>query len=330
MHDVIAAVLLLAATLAGETTATPSVPVAPVPVAPVPVVRTIKIPGKQIPTEISQHAGALWFVSWNNWPKLEPFLGRISVKGTIRLNEIMNGSMPGLSTRAADGTLWLTDRQRGALWHVLTSGQIARIKTDRPTLGIAAGPDGTLWTTHPGSSTITSYGTDGKMRSRWEVPALKAVASRPNWIVAGADGALWFSDAATDRVGRITTAGAVTLYPLPKGWKDPGEIIATNDGFWFTVGNQSVLGRMNLQGGIKPVKILAPARAVARGPEQRIWYTNGERTIGWINADGTSDYVLVAEENGGVRSLAAGPDGSMWFVDEKARTVGRVELPQAP
>jgi streptogramin lyase len=28
-----------------------------------------------------------------------------------------------------------------------------------------------------------------------------------------------------------------------------------------------------------------------------------------------------------VRALAAGPDGAMWFVDQKTRTVGRVELP---
>lgn len=319
------AALLLAATLALDTPSTATT-------APevLPVVRTIKIPGKQIPTEIVQHAGALWFVSWNNWPKLQPFLGRISVKGTIRLNEIMEDSKPGLAARTADGALWFTDSRRGGFWRVIGNGPIVRIKNDRPAVGIAAGPDGALWTTHPGSSTISSYNTDGTLRGRWEVPPQKGRAPRPSWIVAGPDGALWFTDPATNRIGRITTAGVIRLFPLPKGWKDPGEIVATGDALWFTVGNQPLLGKMTPQGVIKPVKILGPARAIAAGVENRMWYTNGARAIGWINAGGTSDYVLVHEEDGGVRALAAGPDGAMWFVDEKARTVGRVELPKAP
>lgn len=329
MQPVITATLLLAATLALETPPTSAATPAIASDA-VPVVRTIKIPGKQIPTEIAQHAGAVWFVTWNNWPKLQPFLGRISVQGTIRLNEIMEDSKPGLATRTADGTLWFTDSRRGGFWRVIGNGPIVRIKNDRPTVGIAAGPDGALWTTHPDSSTITAYNADGSIRSRWEVPRQKGLAPRPEWIVAGPDGALWFTDTVTNRIGRITTAGVIKLFPLPKGWKSPGEIVATADALWFTVGNQPLLGKMTPQGIIKPVKILAPARAIAAGAEERIWYTNGVRTIGWINADGTSDYVLVHEENGGVRALAAGPDGAMWFVDEKARTVGRVELPKAP
>lgn len=323
MHgNVIAAALLLAATVAVEPPAASRV----VPQA-VPQVQTIRLPGKQIPTEIAQHAGALWFVSWNNWPKLQPFLGRISVKGTIRLNGVMNGSMPGLTTRAADGTLWLSDRKRHALWRVLTSGRIIRIKNDRSTLGIAFGPDGTLWATHPMSSAITSYNSDGSVRGRWEVAKQKGVQPRPNWIAAGPDGALWFSDTETDRIGRITTTGTITLFPLPRGWKDPGEIVATADALWFAVGNQSVLGRITPKGAVTGVKIHAPARAVAAGPQKRMWYSDGSSGIGWIHADGSTDYVLVSEKKSGVRSLAAGPDGAMWFVDEKARTIGRVELP---
>ncbi|MEO8381063.1 MAG: hypothetical protein ABI779_15480 [Acidobacteriota bacterium] len=318
----IAPTLLLAAILAAVT---PPAPATTVP----PVVRTIRIPGNDIPTEISQHAGALWFVSWHNWPKVEPFLGRISVKGTIRMNEIMGGSMPGLSTRTGDGSLWLTDRKRAALWHVLPNNRIIRVKTDRTTLGIAAGSDGNLWTTHPDSSAISKYGLDGVMHGRWKVPALRGMSPRPNWIAAGPDGALWFSDTATDRIGRITTEGALTMFPLPRGWKDPGEIVATRDALWFTVGNRPILGKLTVKGVFKPVPIREIARSLAAGSEERMWYASGGRAIGWVNADGSNDYVLVAEENGGVRALASGPDGAMWFVDEGARTVGRVEMPAA-
>jgi streptogramin lyase len=34
-------------------------------------------------------------------------------------------------------------------------------------------------------------------------------------ITAGPDGALWFAEASTSKIGRITTAGVVTEFPTP-------------------------------------------------------------------------------------------------------------------
>src|ERR1700675_678123 len=38
--------------------------------------------------------------------------------------------------------------------------------------------------------------------------------SKPNYITTGPDGALWFTDAGTNKIGRITTSGQVTEYGL--------------------------------------------------------------------------------------------------------------------
>ena len=56
----------------------------------------------------------------------------------------------------------------------------------------------------------------------------------PVGIVAGPDGALWFTTAANDSIGRITTAGTITSYTDPT-ISDPCGITVGPDGaLWFT------------------------------------------------------------------------------------------------
>ena len=52
-------------------------------------------------------------------------------------------------------------------------------------------------------------------------------------IVAGPDGALWFTENGTNKVGRITTAGQITEYPVPNlasGLPDTGPTLPTRRG----------------------------------------------------------------------------------------------------
>jgi virginiamycin B lyase len=41
--------------------------------------------------------------------------------------------------------------------------------------------------------------------------------SFPNRIVVGPDGALWFTELNTDKIGRITTRGTLSEYPINGG-----------------------------------------------------------------------------------------------------------------
>src|SRR4051812_29779555 len=56
----------------------------------------------------------------------------------------------------------------------------------------------------PAGATITEF----------PVPTGGALAA-VDVIVAGPDGALWFTGGPIDQIGRITTSGAVTEFPLP-------------------------------------------------------------------------------------------------------------------
>ena len=50
-------------------------------------------------------------------------------------------------------------------------------------------------------------------------------------IAAGIDGALWFTAGAS--IGRITTAGAITEYPLPDGTVIGGITAGAHGAIWF-------------------------------------------------------------------------------------------------
>src|SRR5215472_12031408 len=61
-----------------------------------------------------------------------------------------------------------------------------------------------------------------------EYPLLTA-ASTPASITQGPDGALWFTEAGTSSIARITTTGHITEFSLPEANSGPGGITAGPD-----------------------------------------------------------------------------------------------------
>ena len=73
--------------------------------------------------------------------------------------------------------------------------------------------------------------------------------SEPWWITAGPDGALWFTEIDGNRVGRITTAGAVTEYSAGITGTNLEQITVGPDGaLWFTEAGGSRIGRITTAG----------------------------------------------------------------------------------
>lgn len=295
------ATLLLAATVAAS-----------------PQVTTYPVPDKQIPTEIVRHGNEMWFVSWKDWPKtIHANLGRVDGRGKFSMKDVPDAYMPGLIARAPDGTLYLSDGQQPVFWKVAKDGTVEQIKSPRATQGIAFGSDGNLWCTHQKSKMIGKYATDGTEQALYDVKA------QPLWIVAGRDGALWFSAPGERSIGRINVKGESKLFPLPPTFGAPGHIVAGDNAVWFAMGGD-VLGRATVSGEISTVKIGIKANWLAADSKGRIWYTDGA-SAGMLAKDGTVREFPVKDAKN-IRALAEGPDGAMWFVDQGAMTVGKIEL----
>lgn len=105
---------------------------------------------------------------------------------------------------------------------------------------------------------------------------LPTANSQPGGITLGPDGALWFTESATGKIGRITTAGVITEYTIPSATSpQPSWITTGPDGaLWFTENNGNI-GRVTTAGVISQYGIPGPLSSVAgitTGPDGEIWF----------------------------------------------------------
>jgi virginiamycin B lyase len=179
------------------------------------------------------------------------------------------------------------------------------------------------------SSSITEYSLGPSYAST-------NAASGPQGIVAGPDGALWFTvnpnsgNLAPGLIGRITTAGHISMYPTtpivyPTGAVGAGNtpvgIAVGNDGaLWFTEYFAGSIGRMTTAGVQTNQYLVADcvneADNITDGPDGALWFTsNGGEAIGRITTGGSLTYYPIALANYffGGGDIAAGPHGALWF-----------------
>jgi virginiamycin B lyase len=104
----------------------------------------------------------------------------------------------------------------------------------------------------------------------------------PFGIVGGADGALWFTEAFGNKIGRIATDGAITEYPVPTAKSFPSGIAAGPDGaLWFTESGGNKIGRIATGGAFTEYAIATAASGpsgITTGP--RSGSPSGRET-GW-------------------------------------------------
>ena len=89
---------------------------------------------------------------------------------------------------------------------------------------------------------------------------MPTAASQPAGITTGADGALWFTERAGTKIGRITTAGVITEFPVPTAASQPIGIAAgSDDALWFTEETGNKIGRITTAGVITEFQVPTPA-----------------------------------------------------------------------
>jgi virginiamycin B lyase len=68
--------------------------------------------------------------------------------------------------------------------------------------------------------------------------------SAPNFLTAGPDGNVWFTEYYGNQIGRITLSGVITEFDIPTAGASPEGIVVGPDGnLWFSESNK--IGRIN-------------------------------------------------------------------------------------
>jgi virginiamycin B lyase len=152
---------------------------------------------------------------------------------------------------------------------------------------------------------------------------LPSPASGPTGIVSGPDGALWFTERNADKIGRITTDGVVTEFPLAAGAQPTAITVGPDGALWFVESGAGRLGRMTTSGAVTEFSV-GPGSVlldVVAGPDGNIWYASELLVpgpgplgrIGQMTPLGTFSEFSLPFPARVASSLAAGPDGNIWF-----------------
>lgn len=177
----------------------------------------------------------------------------------VSLFSTPSGGNPYGIAKGPDGALWFTEYSSDTSGNVVTNSAIGRISingvvTEYPLpssssgpQGIVAGPDGALWFFEHKASKIGRITVDGAIT---EFP-IQLTGGYGNTvtgsITVGSDGALWFPKGFnysnfTAVIGRITTAGVMSEFPLGMQTGMPMRITAGSDGALWIVGYPATAG----------------------------------------------------------------------------------------
>jgi streptogramin lyase len=154
--------------------------------------------------------------------------------------------------------------------------------------------------------------------------------SEPTAIVTGPDGNLWFTEFLGDKIGRLTTGGALTEFSFSTGPGDTGHgalsiAVGPDGNLWFAEYYGNNISRITLAGAITEFGLPAPLShpsGIAAGPDGNLWFTEqGTNQIGRIT---TAGVITEFPAPCCPRGIAAGPDGNLWFTGANGGTIGRI------
>jgi len=270
--------------------------------------------------------GSLWFNEFN-----QDKIARITTSGVVS-----EFPLPGFPSDPAgvapgpDGNVWFTDQDGDVVGQITTNGTITEFPLSPSSFpeGIALGPDGNFWIAE-------GIGRIGRMTTNGTLTDFSAGISTnglPFSLVAGPDGALWFTELFTNKVGRITTNGVVTEFSLPSLSAASIDLTAGPDGnIWVAEYHTNQIARITPLGVVTEfnlgTNIIAAVRGITVGPDGNIWFTDSANDrIGQIILDKPA--LAIGATNSAVTTIPF--SGIVASFTDPQTSVFRAKAPQAP
>ncbi len=197
---------------------------------------------------------------------------------------------------------------------------------------IALGPDGAMWFTEYGTSTIGRIGADGTISEyppsgTTQLPSDADVSA----LVTGPDGNIWFSEYGTGMVGELSagTGQLVGQYPVGPATSDPEGITVGPDGdLWVALRGDRALARIvtaDVSPGTATGITVFPLSSsdtnyepvdLTTGPDGRLWVTDdlgGVWRVDPASPAPTSNQFFVISGNSPEPAGITSADGMLWI-----------------
>ncbi len=287
--------------------------------------------------------GAMWFAERGLGR-----IGRITTAGQITDQFKLTGKarFPQNLTVGPDGNLWaVTGSTRtyrkeangapdpyGAVVTMTTAGVVTGV-TKLPMYSdprmIKVGSDGNLWFTETSGfiGSVTTAGAAVGQLKEFKIPHHHAAYG----IVAGPDGNLWFVETDNDAIGRITTTGTVTIFPVAKKCGPAAIAVGPDGNLWASEFRTARLAQVSTSGTIlREVQLPAGSypKGIAVGGDGNLYVAEfGTGKIAVVSVAG----VLLSEispptPNSGPWFVAPDSHGNIWFTESLVGKIGRLTL----
>jgi streptogramin lyase len=215
-----------------------------------------------------------------------------------------------------DGRVWFAQQFDGMIGAISPAGDIAQFRAPPRVFpnGVAAGPDGRVWVS---AQYITPFaegaiGAFSLTNHSWTIYPLRFIALA---ITAGPDGNLWFLSQDSDTAYRITTAGAITPFPLPT-FSQWGYITVGGDGNLWIAQNSDIV-KLSTTGAAVSYPAAGQPEGIAWGSDGNVWFAEyvGNR-IGRLDpASGAITEFPVAPAGAPI-GIGVGYGNDLWFGEQ--------------
>jgi RHS repeat-associated protein len=222
------------------------------------------------------------------------------------------------------------------------------IGSEPQSIALGPGPAHLMWFLETGTNQINSITSNGSFRTTPINVTGGYVVGPSSIITLGPDGALWYSEDQTGvagAVGRVTTSGSITDYPLaswlPPQWQPPNSLF--QDGLAWGADGRLYVGLSNTSptsGNIaqltydfttNPPTLTSvqlygtadPPTDLTQGPDGNIWFTEGAH-VGRLTPAGVLNEWAMSPGASNPIWIGPGPDGNVYFTDSMASRVSRV------
>lgn len=225
------------------------------------------------------------------------------------------------------GNIWFTLPNQKKIGNISASGQTRFFDVHSSPFALTTGPDGNVWFTLSGvSNAIGTISSDGRVR---ELADAEESQLKGN-IVAGPDGALWFTSQIENKIGRATVNGELQYFTIPTQDSGPEDIaLGSDSALWFTEINVGKIGRIATDGTIREFETFpGNVYGITAGPDGALWFGSYEK-IGRITTSGeVTSYPIASRFQ--ITDIISGPDGALWFAAHTDRDlpskIGRMTI----